>query len=184
MTEREKLESKHSENLTRMANGASYIRYTEDGKPCVILFRPKSKKPWRRTRFENDLQRRDVVNQFVSQMNDEFSDKRKRRDDRKSAVKAFRESVEVGDLFAYSWGGLRRHVWFYVLVEKKADSARLMRIGSKESLGYDGGTHVVPDMSVSYTEGMLTKKYGPGCFEMPDGSIEKTTESTKFFISK
>jgi len=185
MTEREKLERKHAGGLTRMATGASYIYYTDEGKPCAMMFRPKSKKPWRVTRFENEIQRRDVVAGFVRQMDDEFIDKRRRKDDRKAAADEFRESVNVGDLFVYEWGTVDRHVWFYIVVEKLPDRARLMHIGAKRVLSPTGELMAVPDTDIRYQEGELVKKYGPGHFDMPDDKILKKTTSTKmYFVSR
>lgn len=185
MTEREKLERKYSDSLTRLVGGASYIVYTDENKPAAMMFRPKSKKPWRRLKFENVAQREDVVMKFAKDVVAEFEAKRGRRDDRKSAVTEFRDSVNVGDLFAYEWGTVDRHVWFYILVEKLPDKARLMHIGARRVLSATGELMAVPDTDVCHQEGEIVKKYGPGHFEMPDDKIlKKTTRTKMYFVSR
>jgi len=122
----------------KLSDAVAYVYETKSGKLAAAVFFGKRSKPYSNYTYRTAERREaDVKRLFESaQISAKYSVERKA--ERKTKSAEFQASLEIGDIFHYSFGYDETHHVFYELTEINGKYGTVRKIAqAQESLGYD-----------------------------------------------
>lgn len=132
-----KIADKHSDAI-------AYV-YERDGKPYAAVFMGNQAKPYLHYRFR-DVERREAkIRETFKLRQESMARKDNRKAERKAKAIEFAASVEVGDIFHYSFGYDETHHVYLEIVELHGRHAIVREIAqAQKDLGYDWRHECMP----------------------------------------
>lgn len=133
------------------------------GRPAAIAYKGKAKRPFAHYFYRNELEREQAVDRWVTNYMSDVKRKEEAKARRKEANQKAIEAVQVGDIFASSWGYEQTNVCFYQVVEKKGSMAVLKEIAGslvEAESGMSGYKVPVKDAFLKNAEPMKKKIQG------------------------
>jgi hypothetical protein len=133
---------------TKIADKASdAVAYISEhsGKLYGMVFWGDQSKPVANYRYRNAAEREKSIGDYFKRRQEIIAHKANRKAEAKAKAIEFRASVEVGDIFHYSFGYDETHHVFYEITEIQGRHAIVRRIAqAQKDLGYDWRHECMP----------------------------------------
>jgi hypothetical protein len=121
----------------KLSDAVAYVGNNRHGKPCAVVFYGKQAKPVADYYYRDEAERAEAVEKLFANRREIMGWKDKRKADRKAGAESFRASVEVGDIFHYSFGYDETHNVFVEVTEINGKHATIREVKqAQRDLGY------------------------------------------------
>jgi hypothetical protein len=122
----------------KLSDAVAYVSINRNGKPGAVVFYGKQAKPVADYYYLTETERAEAVQKLFANRREIMGWKDKRKVERKIGAESFRASVEVGDIFHYSFGYDETHNVFVEVTEIKGKYAVIREVTqAQRNLGYD-----------------------------------------------
>jgi hypothetical protein len=120
------------------AEDLGLLKVLRNDTPCTVkIWKPKAKNPFANYRFKSIEDREQYIKTQLENMREHERLKAEWKAKRKATPELL-NTVNVGDIFHYSWGYDQTQCEFYQIVEKKGCYALLKEIGQETVAGSEG----------------------------------------------
>ena len=127
------------------------------GKFMAVAFQGRAQKPLWQYAFRSESQRKQYIKKSIESRKKSLERKKERQDERKN----FKHDLKVGSILYASWGYDQTNIDFYQVIEAKAKSVVIRKIGSRVARSERGADYVVPAPN-KFTGKAMTKRVSPG----------------------
>ena len=136
---------KHSTKVSDKNSDAVAYVYEAAGAPYAAIFWGKQAKPVEHYRYRTTEKREAAVLEAFKRRQKSVEFVANQRAERKAKSEEFRKSLEIGDIFHYSFGYDETHHVYYEVVRIEGKFATVRRISqAQEDLGYDWRHRCMP----------------------------------------
>ena len=133
----------------KLTGAVAYVFSNSKGMPAAMVFTAKAVRPIWHYRFQTPEKREETVKAFFAKLRAQVQAKQEAKGKSKAAAIAMASTLEVGDIFHYSFGYDETHHCFVEIVEIKGRMATVRPISkASEDLGYDYRHRCAPQSGV------------------------------------